>query len=151
MLLLTPYCSMLLLLFFIIFYSPSLSLSSQISHSLLSLKFLSIALSLLATSLLQNPTHISLSNFRRWFDLWLAFLFLFLFPVVISDAVMGLGLGLRFGCDFGGWGLRLWAVVTVTLVVVAMVVVEWVLWLVGCGLWWLVFFSFFSFFDGSGY
>ena len=53
---------------------------------------------------------------------------------------MGLGLGLRFGCDFGGWGLRLWAVVTVTLVVVAMVVVEWVLWLVGCG-GWVFFFS----------
>ena len=27
-------------------------------------------------------------------------------------------------------------------VVVAMAVVEWVLWLVGCGLWWLVFFLF---------
>ena len=34
----------------------------------------------------------------------------------------------------------MWAVVTVTLVVVAMVVVEWVLWLVGCGGW--VFFFF---------
>ena len=53
---------------------------------------------------------------------------------------MGLGLGLRFGCDFGGWGLRLWAVVTVTLVVVTKAVVEWVLWLVGCGGW--VFFFF---------
>ena len=52
-----------------------------------------------------------------------------------------MGLGLRFGCDFGGWGLRLWVVVTVDVVVVTMAVVEWVLWLVGCGGW--VFFFFF--------
>ena len=68
----------------------------------------------------------------------MAFVSVFLFPIVISDAVVGLGL--RFGCDFGGWGLRLWAVVIMAVVVVAMVVVEWVLWLMGCGGW--VFFFF---------
>ena len=68
----------------------------------------------------------------------MAFVFLFLFPIVVTDVVVGLGL--RFGCDFGGWGLRLWVVVVVTMavVVVAMVVVEWV---VG---------FFFFFFDDGG-
>ena len=76
----------------------------------------------------------------------MAFVSVFLFPIVISDAVVGLGL--RFGCDFGGWGLRLWVVVTVAVVVMAMVVVEWVLCLVGCGGWFLFFFFFFfSFFS----
>ena len=50
--------------------------------------------------------------------------FVYVFPIVVNDAVVGLGL--RFCCDFGGWGLRLWVVVTVAVVVVAMAVVEWV-------------------------
>ena len=46
-----------------------------------------------------------------------------------------MGLGSRFGCDFGGKRLRLWVVVTVVMVVMAMAMVEWALWLVGCGGW----------------
>ena len=48
---------------------------------------------------------------------------------------MVVGLGSRFGCDFGGKRLRLWVVVTVVMVVMAMAMVEWALWL-----WWLVLF-----------
>ena len=152
MLLLTPYCSKLLL----IFYSPSLS--PLRSHSLLSLKFLSVSLSLLAPSLLQNPTHISLSlnycffnthsiksplpstqptysetaksrNPNRPTSLSLIFMVwsligfsFFFFSIVVSDVVVGLGS--RFGCDFGGKRLRLWVVVTVVMVVMAMAMVD---------------------------
>ena len=57
----------------------------------------------------------------------------FVFSIVVSDVVMGLGS--RFGCDFGGKRLRLWVVVTVVVVVMAMAMVEWALWLVGYGGW----------------
>ena len=57
----------------------------------------------------------------------------FFFSIVVSDVVVGLGS--RFGCDFGGKRLRLWVVVTVVMVVMAMAMVEWALWLVGCGGW----------------
>ena len=55
---------------------------------------------------------------------------------------MVVGLGLYFG----GWGLRLWVVMTVVVVIVVIVaVVEWISRLVGCGGCWLMkFFIFFS-------
>ena len=47
---------------------------------------------------------------------------------------------------FGGWGLRLWVVMTVVVVIVVIVaVVEWISRLAGCGRCWLMkFFIFFS-------
>ena len=59
----------------------------------------------------------------------LIFVFVFLFPDDGGDVVAGL----LFGCDFGGWGLWFCMVVTVTVVVVAVVMVEWVLCLLSCG------------------
>ena len=55
---------------------------------------------------------------------------------------MVVGLGLYFG----GWGLRLWVVMTVVVVIVVIVaVVEWISRLVGCGGCWLMkIFFFFS-------
>ena len=51
---------------------------------------------------------------------------------------------------FGGWGLRLWVVMTVVVVIVVIVaVVEWISRLVGCGRCWLMIFFFFFFFGGD--
>ena len=57
--------------------------------------------------------------------------FVYVFPIVVNDAVVGLGL--RFCCDFGGWGLRLWMVVAVAVVVEVMAVVGYaVIGAMGC-------------------
>ena len=80
----------------------------------------------------------------------------FLFPTVGSDEVMGLGLwfGCDFGglffffcflvvmrlwvrvCDFGGWGLWLWEMVAVAVVVIVVAVGWCFFWFVCVCVWW---------------
>ena len=108
-LLLTPYCSKLLLIFY--YFLFLFSLSSQISHSLLFLKFLSVTLSLSATISSPHtpsshhfhqldPHIVRLLNLETQIDphlsLWFSavvwsligfcfFFFFFVFPIVVSN------------------------------------------------------------------
>ena len=62
----------------------------------------------------------------------------------------GSGFGFVIWLYFGGWGLRLWVVMTVVVVIVVNVaVVEWISRLVGCGGCWLMNFFIFFFFGGD--